>query len=419
MDILIKQAKILDPGSKHHGKKRDVWVKNGRIESISASIPSVPKSTKVIEGKDLHISLGWVDLFADFCEPGYEQHETLESGLEAAAAGGYSDVCLIPNTSPALQSKSQIEFIKARSGMVRLHPLGAVSKNLEGKDLSEMFDMRNSGALAFSDGRKHISNAGLMLKALQYVKAFNGLIIEVPDDKTLSSHGLMHEGKISTQLGLAGKPDIAEHLAIQRSLELLEYTHSRIHFTGVSTKKGIDLIRIAKKKGLSVTCSVNIHHLLLTDARMVHYESVYKINPPLRSESDRKALIKALEDGTIDAIASHHTPANWDAKTQELEYAKEGMIALQIMLPLMLQVDTKLKPEEWISFFTTNPSEILSLPKSTIDTGSEANLCIFSTSHSWKYESANNKSLSENSPYMNQTLKGKVILNIQRNRMYE
>lgn len=413
MDILIKQAKILEPGSSYHGKKRDILIKNGCIDSISTSISKISKSVRIFEGKDLYVSQGWVDLFADFCEPGYEQHETLNSGINAAAAGGYSDVCLLPNTNPVVQSKAQVEFIRSRSGAVRVHPIGAISKNLEGKDLAEMFDMRNSGAIAFSDGRRYISNNGLMMKALQYVKAFNGLIIELADDTSLSKNGLMHEGIASTRLGLAGKPDIAEHIAIQRSLELLQYTSSKIHFTGVSTKKGMDIIRQAKKKGAGVSCSVNIHHLLLTDEAMNEYNSVYKINPPLRTAEDRKALIKALEDGTIDTIASHHIPANWDAKQQELEYAKEGMIALQIMLPLMLQVETKLKPEEWISLFTTNPAHILQLKKNRIEEGNEADLCVFSTTAKWLYSNENNLSLSENSPYLNTTLKGRVIANIQ------
>lgn len=418
MDILIKQAKILDPGSKHHGKKRDILIKNGRITSIAASTTQVGKSVKVIEGKDLYVSHGWVDLYADFCEPGYEQHETLNSGIQAAIAGGYSDICLVPNTNPVVQTKAQVEFIRSRSASVRLHPIGAISKNLEGKDLAEMFDMRSSGAVAFSDGRRYISNSGLMMKALQYVKAFDGMIIEVADDTSLSKNGLMHEGETSTRLGLAGKPDIAEHIAIQRSLELAQYTSSKIHFTGVSTKKGIELIRQAKKKNPLVSCSVNIHHLLLTDQSMSNYNSVYKINPPLRTDEDRKALIKALEDGVIDAIASHHIPANWDAKQQELEYAKEGMIALQIMLPLMLKVNTKLKPEEWISFFTSHPSQMLKLNKTSIEENEEADLCVFSTSTNWVYNKENNLSLSENSPYLNQTLKGKVLANIQKDSCF-
>jgi dihydroorotase len=355
------------------------------------------------------LSIGWFDLFADFNEPGNEQNETLETGAATAAAGGYTDVCILPNTFPVTQYKSNVEFIKSKSGMVNLHPIGAVSKNIEGKDLAEMYDMKLAGAVAFSDGKIAIQHAGLLLKALQYVRTFNGVIIELPEDTSISKHGLMNEGIVSTQLGMPGKPAIAEHLAIQRGIELAQYTNSCIHFTGVSTKGGIELIKQAKKKKVNMSCSVNLHHLLLTDEKLITYDSCYKINPPLRSKEDKIALVKALEDGVIDAIASHHLPQNWDAKQQEFEYAKEGMIALQIMLPLLLKVSCKLSIADWITLLTDHPRKILHQPLPLLEEKVKACLTVFSTSKKWSLNEESNLSKSSNSPYFGEELVGQVL----------
>lgn len=416
MKLLIKQATILCPSSKFHGKKRDLLINDGHIEKIAVSIDD--KKAKRIEDKQLYVSTGWFDLFADFAEPGHEQNETLESGSRAAAAGGFTDVCLLPNHAPVTQHKSNVEFIKGKSGLVNLHPIGAVSKQLEGKDLAEMYDMKLAGAIAFSDGYTSIQHAGLLLKALQYVKTFNGVIIELPDETSISKHGLMNEGIVSTQLGMPGKPAIAEHLAILRGIELANYTQSHIHFTGVSTKGGIDLIRQAKKKKIKVTCSINLHHLLLTDERLVGYDSHYKIHPPLRGADDQNALIKGLEEGVVDAIASHHNPQNWDAKQQEFEYAKQGMIGIQIILPLLLKTSTKLSLADWIRLLTDGPRSVVNLPALSIQEDQPACLTVFSTSKSWSFNETSNASKSNNSPYFGEQLTGKVLAVINNEQVY-
>ena len=263
MNILIRKAVIIEPGSSLNGKTKDILIVNGSITRIDDHIDD--QADQVIEQQHLCISPGWVDVFAHFCDPGYEFKETLQSGADAAAAGGYTHVLILPNTNPVIHNKSQIEYIKekSRSFAVHIHPIGAVSKNAEGKELAEMYDMFSSGAVAFGDGLKPVQSSGLLLKALQYVKAFNGVIIQLPDDKNIGTHGLMNEGIVSTRLGLPGKPAIAEEMMVARDIELADYTGSQLHFTGISSQKSLQHIRSAKQKGLQVSCSVTPYHLFL------------------------------------------------------------------------------------------------------------------------------------------------------------
>ena len=414
MQLLLKKVTILSPTSKYHLKKKDILIKNGLIEKIADSINEKVKT--VIDEKNVYVSIGFMDLFADFCEPGYEHNDTIATGMKASLAGGFTDVCLLPNTNPIIQNRSTIESIKSKSDLVNLHPLGAVSKNTEGKDLAEMYDMKQGGAIAFTDGKKTIQDAGLLLKALQYIKTFDGVIIEIPENTSISKHGLMHEGIASTKLGMPGKPAISEYIAIQQSLELVSYTNSKIHFTGISTKKSIELIKQAKKQGIQVTCSVTPYHLLYTDADLETYDSLYKVNPPLRTDEDRKALLKAVEDGVVDSIASHHFPQDWDSKTKEFEYAKNGMITLQTMLPSLLKASSKITLEKWISLLTEKPREILSLPMPIIEEKQPACLTVFNPTEKWNFNTTNNESLSANSPLLNSELIGKIICVINNNQ---
>lgn len=414
MQLLLKKVTILSPTSKYHLKKKDILIKNGLIEKIADSINEKVKT--VIDEKNVYVSIGFMDLFADFCEPGYEHNDTIATGMKASLAGGFTDVCLLPNTNPIIQNRSTIESIKSKSDLVNLHPLGAVSKNTEGKDLAEMYDMKQGGAIAFTDGKKTIQDAGLLLKALQYIKTFDGVIIEIPENTSISKHGLMHEGIASTKLGMPGKPAISEYIAIQQSLELVSYTNSKIHFTGISTKKSIEIIKQAKKQGLQVTCSVTPYHLLYTDADLETYDSLYKVNPPLRTDEDRKALLKAVEDGVVDSIASHHFPQDWDSKTKEFEYAKNGMITLQTMLPSLLKASSKITLEKWISLLTEKPREILSLPMPIIEEKQPACLTVFNPTEKWNFNTTNNESLSANSPLLNSELIGKIKCVINNNQ---
>jgi dihydroorotase len=420
MNLLIKSATVLCQQSVHHGKKRDILIENGVIKRIASAIANTSKQA-VIAHKELYICPGFFELFAQFSDPGSEHKETICTGAAAAQSGGYTGVCIVPNTEPAVCSKAQVEYAISQGSNtgIDIMPLGAASAKIEGIALAEMLDMYASGAVAFTDGTAPIQKPSLMVKALQYVKSFDGVIIQVPMDMSIAKNGLMNEGVVSTQLGLAGMPAIAEELIISRDLSLLEYTQSRLHFTGVSTARGIAAIAQAKKKGLHVTCSVTPYHLLFTDEALYHYNSVYKVMPPLRLESDRKALVKALAAGTIDAIATHHTPQDWDAKTIEFEYAQFGMIgletALQSLLPLLNQgIDLQML----IQVLGNGARACLSIPQVQIEINELADLCIFTTSGQQIYTSNRIKSKSKNSPYLDATLSGSILGTVHKGKLY-
>ncbi len=408
MSLLIKNATIADAQSTHNGKKADIFIADGVINAIGKNLKVTAET--IIEGKDLQVSPGWVDMVADYCDPGYEYKETIETGLAAAAAGGFTDVCIVPGTSPVVATKSVLEYIlgKAKGNPVQLHVMGAVSKNAEGKDLAEMMDMRHSGAIAFTDGWHPVQNAQLMLKALEYVKSFDGVIIQLPIHATLSAGGLMNEGVNSVRLGMPGIPAMAESLMVHRDLELVKYTNSKLHFSGVSTAESLNLIKAAKKKGVQVTCSVTPYHLLFTDDVLVGYDSLYKVEPPLRTEADRKALIKGLEDGTIDCIATHHRPQDWDAKTKEFEYTLSGMACQEVCWSMLLQAAPHIPVERWVELLSTNPRKILGLPAISVEKGKQARLTIFDTKSTWTPHTITKKTKGINVPFLAKELTGKV-----------
>jgi dihydroorotase len=407
MHLLLKKVTVLDSSGKYHLKTKDILIEDGVIVKIGDRITSA--NATVIDRKNCFVSIGWMDIFSDFCDPGFEYKETLVSGSAAALAGGYTDVALLPNTKPLTTGKAGVDYLKQKSDVVNLHPIGVVSQEAQGVHLADMYDMKLAGAVAFSDGIKPIQQSGLMLKALQYVKAFNGVIIQVPDDTSIGKHGLMHEGIMSTSLGMPGKPAIAEHVLIQRDIDLLRYTQSALHITGISTKKSVDLIRKAKKEGLQITCSVTPYHLTFTDAQLATYDAVYKVNPPLRTQEDILALRKGIVDGTIDCIASHHFPQDWDAKQLEFEYAQAGMIGLQTTLPMLLNPKLDIPVDRWVEMLTLAPRRILGLPVPTIAEKEVACITVFCTTASWMFTNETNKSRSDNSPLFGSRLEGKVL----------
>jgi dihydroorotase len=410
MQVIIRKARIIDPQSDYHDKVVDLLIEDGIIKDVAPKI-SV-KADTVVEGDDLFVSPGWVDVFADYREPGFEQKETIATGLNAAAAGGFTDVMLAPNTQPAVSSKSIVQFIlrNASGSAVTVHPIGAVTQNIDGKDLAEMLDMRSNGALAFSDGWKPVQNAGLLLKALEYVKAFHGTLLQIPVDTTLASGGLMNEGTTSTMLGMAGIPALSETLMVHRDIELVRYTGSKLHITGISSAVSVEMIRKAKAEGLMVTCSVTPYHLALTEESLTSYNSLYKVSPPLRSEADRQALIAGLKDGTIDCIATHHRPQEWDAKAKEFEYAADGMAVQELAFNIMWEaLKDDIGIDRLVEAMSVIPRDIFGLQPQEIKTGSNASLTIFSINGTHTLIRQNVNSLSYNNPFIDNPLQGRVV----------
>jgi len=409
MKILIQQACIIDRSSPHNGTTRDIVVENGRITAIGAELSAT--ADKVVRHPGLYVSPGWVDIFSHFCDPGYEHKETLVTGAASAAAGGFTDVFVIPNTKPVVDSKSQVEYIRGvAAGLpVNIHPIGAITRGLEGKDLAEMYDMRHSGAVAFSDGLQPVQSAGLLLKGLQYVKAFDGMIIQVPDDRTVGAGGLMNEGIVSTRLGLPGKPMMAEELMVARDIRLAGYTGSRIHFTGVSSPQSLEYIRRAKESGLAVSCSITPHHLFFTDADLVDYDTNLKVYPPLRDEASAITLRTAVLEGQVDCIASHHLPHEFDSKIVEFEYARPGMSSLETVYAVLRTRLPELTAERTVDLLSYRPRELFGLPQPSIAEGQAAALSLFDPAGQTKPETSATKSKSRNSPFFGMTLQGRVL----------
>ncbi len=431
MQISINKVRITDTQSENNDQLVDLTITDGFITSIK---PVKKTSGKIVttihtDGTEtwksnsdtaVYVSQGWVDVFADYREPGFEQKETIDTGLNAAAAGGFTDVLLVPNTQPSINSKSIIQFIlnKAEGNAVSLHPMGCATQNAEGKELAEMLDMRAHGAVAFTDGWKPVQSANLLLKALEYVKSFDGTIVQLPIDAALASGGLMHEGIVSTALGMPGIPTLAETLMVYRDIELVRYTGSRLHITGVSCADSIAMIKKAKAEGLAVTCSVTPYHLLLTDEVLKSYDSAYKTAPPLRGEADRQALIAALADGTIDCIATHHRPHEWDAKMKEFEYAAEGMAIQELAFNILWQaLSQSIGVERLSTVLSAGPRNIFNLPLATLKKGTKASLTLFATNGHTTLKAASKRSAAMNNPFIGQQLPGSVIGIFNNNKL--
>jgi dihydroorotase len=313
-----------------------------------------------------------------------------------------------------------VEFIHHRNGglPVTIHAIGAITRNLEGRHLAEMYDMKNSGAVAFSDGLHPVQSSGVLVKALQYVKAFRGVIIQIPDDTSISPGGLIHEGIISTQLGLPGKPMMAEELIIARDIKLARYTGSRIHFTGVTSPKSIEYIRRGKDSGIDISCSVTPYHLFFSDDALVEYDTNLKVYPPLRTKSVTNQLKQAVLDGTIDCIASHHLPHEYDSKILEFENAKYGMTGLETAYAAVQTLFPDLPAEKVYALFGANARNIFNLEPATIEKDKAASLTLFDQKASWTYDLTKTASKSRNSAFHGQVFKGKVTGTFTKGKLH-
>ncbi|MEL6924996.1 MAG: dihydroorotase, partial [Bacteroidota bacterium] len=376
MQLLLRNCTIVHPDSRYHGKKVNLFIKDGIIEAIGARADAPPRA-RVIDLQGACVSPGWIDVGTQVGDPGFEHREDITTASAAAAAGGYTAIACQPNTQPVIHSKSEVLYLKrsTRDSLVDFFPIGAVSQNCEGGDITEMYDMQQHGAVAFSDGQNSIQNNGLMQRALQYVKAFDGLIINHPHDKSLAPGGLVHEGLVSTSMGLKGIPSLAEDLMVQRDIYLAEYTDSRLHIANISSRRAVELVRQAKAKGLKVTASVAALNLVYQDTALQNFDVHFKVLPPLRESDDTKALLKGIKDGTIDFISSNHVPIEWENKDREFFYSEPGAIMLGTTYALLnTALADKISSEQLVKLLSIRPRQILDLPVPAIKEGASANL---------------------------------------------
>ncbi len=408
MKIFIKSALIVDPKSAHHLKKRDILVKDGIIASIGAELK---QEGQVIESKSLRVSPGWFDMRANFCDPGYEYKEDIISGCLVAAAGGFTGVGILPNTKPVIQSKNEISYVfkKAQNCITEVYPYGAVTHDTCGEELTEILDQFNAGVLAVTDGERPIWNTDILYKTLQYLRKNNGLLINKPEDKWLNMLGLMHEGKVNARLGLKGMPRIAEEVMIERDIRILEYAGGRLHLSNISTADSVKLIRQARRKGLDLTCDTAFYQLAFDDTALMDFDTNLKVDPPVREKSDIRALVSGLKDGTIDAVVSSHTPQDTEGKRLEYDLAEYGMTGLQTVYPVLNNALGNKNDELIVRLLSENPRNILGLPVPVIKEGEKACMTLFDNSAEWVFDQKNNKSKSQNSPFLNKTLTGSVI----------
>ncbi|TAG45756.1 MAG: dihydroorotase [Cytophagia bacterium] len=414
MSFLFKNIQIIDKNSIFHLKKVNLYIDNqhiiSKIDDANEDIV-ITDDTIIKECTGSCVSIGWVDMYAQLGEPGFEHKETLTTGAKSALKGGFTRVCVMPNTNPIIQTKNEVQFIKNFSYQnphIDLLPIASVTIDNLGKDLTEMLDLHYAGAIAFSDGEKTIENSDMIRKILLYLQKIDGLLMQKAEDVYLSKFGQMNEGETSTLLGLKGMPNLAEEIIIQRDLKILHYTKGKIHFHLISTAESVALIREAKKQGLNVTCSIAAHQIAFTEADLIDFNTYLKVNPPFRTNIDKLALIEGLIDNTIDVIVSAHTPQDTESKLLEFDMADFGAIGLETCFAVSNTFST-LYLEHLIEKLTLSPRKILQLPTQKINIGEKANLTFFNADEKWIVKKEKIASKSHNSPFLNQELKGKVI----------
>jgi dihydroorotase len=417
MNLLVKNVTIADPQSSFNKQQCDIRVIDGKIQSIGKLSPE--KEEEIFDAEGSFLTPGFFDLNCAAGDPGFETKEDIQTLTGTAKAGGFTGLALLPQTDPVIQSKSQVEYIinKAKNNLVDVYPVGAISQNREAKELAELFDMQQAGAVAFSDGDKALQDDGFMSRALQYAKGFDALLMVYPENKSIAGKSQINESKNSVLLGMKGLPALAEEMHIARDIFLAQYNETKIHISNISTAGSVALIRKAKKDGVQISCDVTAHHLVFTEDLLTDFDSNYKVKPPLRSKADVKALIAGLKDGTIDAITSQHRPEEIEFKNVEFEIAHYGVIALQTVLPLLLKagLDASLIAEK----LAINPRKLLNLNIPVIEEGAVANFTVYNPNEKWLYNAANNYSKSANSPLLGTELTGKVTLVYNNQQLFK
>ena len=414
MNLIIRSAKIINTKSPFHNQIVDLQISNGIIDKIDSKL-SNSHGFDEVKLDNLHLSEGWFDSSVSLGEPGFEDRETISNGLEVAGSSGFTAIALQPNSYPIIDNQSQINFVKnkAFNSATALYPIGALTKSSDGQDLAELFDMQNSGAIAFGDYNKAIDDANLLKIGLQYAQDFDALVIAFSEDSKIKGNGVANEGIVGTQLGLKGIPNLAEEIQIARNLFLLEYTGGKLHIPTISTAKSVELLKEAKNKGLNVTCSVSVHHLTLTDEKLETFDTRYKVSPPLRTEIDRTALISGLSDGTIDMITTDHNPIDIEHKKMEFDNASNGTIGLESAfgaLNTVLSLDTIIEK-------LTSGKAVFNIDSNTINLGEKANLTLFNPEGNWVFEKENIQSKSKNSAFLGTKMSGKAYGIINQGKM--
>lgn len=413
MNLLIKSATILDQSSPYHNKTKDILIENGVIIKIENAIANTNK-IKEISNDNLHVSQGWFDSSVSFGEPGFEERGTITNGLKTAALSGFTNIAINPNTNPVIDNSTTISFIKntAFQNVVNIHPIGALTKGSKGDYLAELYDMQQAGAVAFGDYQHGIENPNMLKIALQYAHSFNGLVLSYPQENKIAGKGIVNEEEAATKVGLKGIPNLAEELQVSRDLFLLEYTEGKLHIPTISTAKSVALIRNAKAKEQDVTCSVSILNLLLTDNVIAGFDTNFKVLPPLRTATDKKALLEAVQDGTIDFVTSNHTPIDVEHKKVEFDHAMYGSIGLESLFGALNSI---LETEKVIELLTKNKKRF-GIESVTIKEGEKACLSLFNPGITYQFTLENIISTAKNSSLLGSTLKGQAIGIVNNNQ---
>jgi dihydroorotase len=417
MTILLKGIQIIHPASSYHNQITNLLIENGRIIYIG---PEEKSADQVVAEEGLCASVGWLDMRTWVGEPGLEYKEDFQTAAQAAAKGGFTEIVLMPDLQPVVQTKNAVGYVQQQAAglPVTLHAAGAVTVDVQGKDLTEMIDLSRAGAVVFTDGEATIQQADVLVKALHYVQYFNGLVMQRPRDKYLSQMGLMHEGTVSTLLGLKGIPALAEEVIVTRDLQLLEYSGGKLHFSLLSSAGSVEQVRQAKAKGLAVTCDIASYQVAFTDEEIGHFDTNYKVDPPFRSQQDKDALIKGLQDGTIDVLVSAHKPQDTESKKLEFDMAEFGIINLETAFAVAnTYLHQAISLEEIIRKFTVTPRSILNLAIPEIKEGELANLTLFNPSKKWTPQKETTASKSDNSPFFGTELQGQVFGILHKNNL--